>query len=132
MMSVTLNRVLGAFVLLCIPSVHSDVCAAERLSNAGSVGLQRGALFVAVRAGLIKTGWKPVRMHKPEYEYTGTERLLAERHIYEVEACSTDRGSLCIFYYTRQQRCLRVDTVGEQVNAMRVTRWDHTCGIRED
>lgn len=127
MKSVTASGLFSAFVLLCLLAVGGVVGAADRSSNATSASLHRGALFVAVRAALIKSGWKPVRMHDSEYEYTGTERLLAERHIYEVEACSTDRGSLCIFYYVMKKKCLRVDTVGEQVDAMRVTRWDQTC-----
>jgi hypothetical protein len=127
MKSVTASDFSRVFVMLCLPFVCGVVCAADRSSNATSASLHKGALFVAVRAGLIKSGWKPVRMHSSEYEYTGTERLLAERHIYEVEACSTDRGSLCIFYYAMKKKCLRIDTVGEQVDAMRVTRWDRTC-----
>lgn len=127
MKPITASAVFRVFVLLCLPFVGGVVCAADRSSNAKGAGLHQGALFVEVRAGLIKSGWKPVRMHGSEYEYTGTERLLAERHIYEAEACSTDRGSLCIFYYVMKKKCLRVDTVGEQVDAMRVTRWAQTC-----
>jgi hypothetical protein len=89
--------------------------------------LHIGALFGGVRAGLLKTGWKPVRVHDPDYESSGTERLLTGRRIYEVEGCSTDMGSLCIFYYRKGRRCLRVNTVGEQVGMMRVTSWDDSC-----
>lgn len=122
----------GGLMLLCLLVFDGEACAAGRSGNVRSAGLQRGALFLKVRAGLIKGGWTPVRMHSPEYEYTGTERLLAERHIYEVEVCSMDRGSLCIFYYKKERRCLRVDTVGEQVNLMHVTRWDQTCPASEN
>jgi hypothetical protein len=123
----TVISLFRALMLLCLPGFAGEAGTAERSNHVRSAGLQRGALFVEVRAGLIKSGWKPVRMHNAEYEYTGTERLLAERNIYEVEVCSTDRGSLCIFYYVMKQRCLRVDTVGEQVDTMRITRWDRTC-----
>jgi len=67
-------------------------------------------------------------MHADDrYEYSGTEKRLADRHILEVDSCSTDRGSLCIFYYAKDGSCLRIDTIGEQVNSMRVTRWDDSC-----
>jgi hypothetical protein len=90
--------------------------------------LQKGASFVGVRARLIKSGWKPVRMHADDgYEYDGTEKRLADRKFFEVDSCSTDSGSLCIFYYAKGGTCLRVDTVGEQVDEMRVTSWDDSC-----
>lgn len=90
--------------------------------------LQEGELFVRVRANLIKFGWTPVRMHTADnYEYDGTEKHLIDRRFFEVDSCSTDRGSLCILYYAKDGRCLRVDTIGEQVNSMRVTRWDDSC-----
>jgi hypothetical protein len=90
--------------------------------------LREGASFVHVRAHLIKSGWKPVRMHVGDgYDYEGTEKRLADRNVIEVDSCSTDRGSMCIFYYAKDGMCLRIDTMGEQVNAMRVTRWDDSC-----
>jgi hypothetical protein len=102
--------------------------ANERSTAVISLHLQKGASFVSVRARLIESGWKPIRIHADDSdEYDGTEKRLADRKFLEVDSCSTDGGSLCIFYYAKDGTCLRVDTVGEQVDAMRVTRWDNAC-----
>ena len=130
MKSLPRNNLYNALLLLCLLGGAREVYSAEQSTNARNVSLKKGALFVSVRANLIKAGWRPAHIHDSEYEYTGTERILAERHIYEVEACSTDRGSLCIFYYVAKQGCLRIDTVGEKLDEMHVTRWDHTCPKR--
>lgn len=118
----------GASLLMFLPGPDGGARAAERSIPATSLRLQEGASFVSVRARLIKSGWQPVHMHAGEsYEYDATEKRLVDRNVFEVDSCSTDRGSLCIFYYAKDGKCLRVDTVGEQVDAMRVTRWDESC-----
>jgi hypothetical protein len=113
-------------IFLCGPD---DAARANEPSTAAiNLRLQKGALFVGVRARLIKSGWTPVRAHADGgSEYDGTEKRLADRKFFEVDSCSTDSGSLCIFYYAKDGTCLRVDTVGEHVDAMRVTRWDDSC-----
>jgi len=118
----------GAALLLalCLPDGAARVDKhATALMN---LRLQEGASFVHVRSYLIKSGWKPVRMHAGDsYEYDGTEKRLADRNFIEVDSCSTDRGSMYIFYYAKDGMCLRIDTLGEQVDEMRVTRWDDSC-----
>jgi hypothetical protein len=90
--------------------------------------LKVGEPFIRARSRLIKSGWKPIRMHRNDgYEYSGTEKNLAERNILEVDGCSIDAGVLCIFYYSRLTKCLRVDTVGEQVAHITVTKWTDEC-----
>jgi hypothetical protein len=123
------ERIALAVALLMLLSGSDGAARANEPSTpAMNLRLQKGASFVGVRAGLIKSGWKPVRMHADDgYEYDGTEKRLADRKLFEVDSCSTDSGSLCIFYYAKDGSCLRVDTVGEQVDAMRVTRWDDSC-----
>ena len=112
-LALELARPAGAVVVATSPAV---------------VELQAGASFTRARSRLLALGWKPVRMHRDEgYEYSGTEKRLIARQFHEVDSCSTDRGSLCILYYTKQGACLRVDTIGEQVNLMRVTRWEYAC-----
>lgn len=119
---------IGASLLMSLSQSASAVRANEQSITSVNLRLREGASFVSARARLIKSGWKPVRMHADGgYEYSGTEKRLADRHVYEVDSCSTDRGSLCIFYYAKDGSCLRIDTVGEQVNSMRVTRWDDSC-----
>lgn len=117
----------GAALLMCIFGTAGAVHANEPPTTGAHLRLQKGASFVSVRAHLIRSGWKPLRMHADDYEYDGTEKRLADRKFFEVDSCSTDRGSLCIFYYAKDDKCLRVDTVGEQVDTMRVTRWDDSC-----
>jgi hypothetical protein len=131
MKSVAELKALAGASLLIFLSCSNGVAHASEQSTAVTnvhLHLQQGALFVGVRARLIKSGWKPVRMHAGDkYEYAGTEKRLAARHFLEVDSCSTDRGSVCVLYYAKEGTCLRVDTVGEQVDSMRVTRWDDSC-----
>ena len=124
--ALTASAVASLLMFLSGPAhaVHADEQSTTRIS----LRLKEGASFLSVRARLIESGWKPVRMHVDDnYEYDGTEKRLADRHFFEVDSCSTDRGTLCIFYYAKDGACLRVDTAGEQVDAMRVTRWDDSC-----
>jgi phage tail sheath gpL-like len=60
------------------------------------------------------------------YEYSGVEKELATRKFFELDTCSFD-SSRCIFYYAKKGICLRVDTIGEQLNDMTVTRWTREC-----
>lgn len=101
---------------------------AGKTSDIEQVQLKVGESFLAARARLLKFGWKPVHMHKSgNYEYSGAEVRLVERKFFEVGTCSTDAGANCILYYRKPRQCLRLDTVGEQVNHMTVTRWESEC-----
>lgn len=94
----------------------------------GIPSLKVGEPFLSARSKILKAGWRPIRMHSNEdYEYSGTERLLAERKFLEVDYCSTDAGSLCVLYYRKGRQCLRLGTVGEQLKCMEVTRWSAEC-----
>lgn len=118
----------GTALLVSLSAPDDAACATEQSTAVVNLRLQEGLSFVSVRAHLIKSGWTPVRMHVGEnYEYDGTEKRLADRNFFEVDSCSTDRGSMCIFYYAKDGTCLRIDTSGEQVDSMRVTRWDGSC-----
>ncbi|AZV27503.1 hypothetical protein CT157_16315 [Pseudomonas syringae] len=93
----------------------------------GSVGITVGERLVAARYKLIKQGWKPTRMHASDgYEYSGVERELAARNFLELDVCSFD-SSHCILFYSKKGACLRVDTMGEQLKDMMVTRWTDEC-----
>jgi hypothetical protein len=97
-------------------------------ADAAALGLKPGAPFLQARARLIKAGWKPIRVHGNDtYEYSGTEKLLADRGFLEVDSCSTDAGSLCILYYSKASQCLRLDTIGEQIHYMRIRDWMSEC-----
>lgn len=118
----------GISLLVFLSGSNGVVRANEQSTAVTNFRLQEGASFVSVRARLIQSGWKPIRMHAGDgYEYDGTEKRLVDRNFFEVDSCSTDRGSLCILYYAKNSACLRVDTIGEQVNSMQITRWDESC-----
>lgn len=95
-----------------------------------SGSLSIGASFATTRTGLIKSGWKPAPVHRRHGEDVGTETRYVKKHFVEVDSCSMDMGSLCIFYYRKGPKCLRVDTVGE-FGAMHVTTWENLCPPRE-
>ena len=93
----------------------------------GPAGIVVGERLVAAKSKLIKQGWKPTPMHTTDgYEYSGVERELAARKFIELDTCSFD-SSRCILYYAKTGTCLRVDTLGEQVNDMTVTQWTREC-----
>jgi hypothetical protein len=93
-----------------------------------NLSLKVGEPFLSARAKILRSGWRPMGMHSNgEYEYSGTERVLADRKFSEVDYCSTDAGSLCVLYYSKGTKCLRLGTVGEQLKYMEVTRWTEEC-----
>ena len=104
----------------------ADVSQAANDKN-GSAGITVDEPLVSARSKLIKQGWKPTRMHTSDgYEYSGVERELAARNFLELDVCSFD-SSRCILFYSKKGACLRVDTMGEQLKDMRVTRWRNEC-----
>lgn len=111
------------------PTASSSVAISTVLSpTVTKLSLHEGMSFLRARARLIKSGWVPTPMHtNDQYEYSGAEKRLIERNFREVDFCSIDRGALCILYYAKESSCLRIDTVGEQVESMRVTRWTEEC-----
>lgn len=93
----------------------------------GPAGIAVDEPLVSARFKLIKQGWKPTRMHTRDgYEYSGVERELAARNFLELDTCSFD-SSRCILFYSKKGACLRVDTMGEQLKDMTVTRWAEEC-----
>ncbi|MBV4476850.1 hypothetical protein [Pseudomonas botevensis] len=93
----------------------------------GPAGIAVDEPLVSARSKLIKQGWKPTRMHTGDgYEYSGVERELAARNFLELDTCSFD-SSRCILFYSKKGACLRVDTMGEQLKDMTVTRWADEC-----
>ncbi|MDD1136731.1 hypothetical protein M5G22_04100 [Pseudomonas sp. TNT2022 ID233] len=93
----------------------------------GPAGIAVDESLVSARSKLIKGGWKPTRMHTSDGdEYSGVERELAARNFLEFDTCSFD-SSRCILFYSKKGACLRVDTIGEQLKDMTVTRWTDEC-----
>lgn len=93
----------------------------------GPAGIAVDEPLLSARSKLLKQGWKPTRMHTSDgYEYSGVERELAARKFLELDTCSFD-SSRCILFYSKKGACLRVDTIGEQLKDMTVTRWTDEC-----
>lgn len=102
----------------------------RKISSIKDLHLKAGESFLEVRTRILRLGWKPERMHSNDnYAYDGAEKRLAERGFLEVDSCSIDAGANCILYYRNVDKCLRLDTVGEQVNDMIITRWTDECPI---
>ena len=100
----------------------------SKASSCSSLKITTGESFLAARARIIREGWTPIRVHNNDnYEYDGAEKRLIERGFLEVDSCSIDAGANCILYYSKKSSCLRIDTIGEQVNDMRVTHWAKEC-----
>lgn len=93
----------------------------------GPAGIAAGQPLTHARAALIQRGWQPIRRHVTDgYEYSGAELELTKRKIFEVDSCSSD-SSRCILYYRKKGECLRMDTIGEKLGDMTVTRWTNEC-----
>lgn len=108
----------------------SDAALADGLpkdATRGPEGIAEGEALLSARAKLLKQGWKPTRRHVADgYEYSGAELQLTGRKIFEVDSCSMD-SSRCILYYSKKGTCLRIDSIGEQLRDMTVTRWTDEC-----
>jgi hypothetical protein len=85
--------------------------------------LKKGMSFLAARKLLIHKGWRPI---KSNADYGGTEKILINGHIKEVESCAMDRA-VCIFNYRKVDKCLRLFTQGEEIKDMRVYEWTNDC-----
>lgn len=95
--------------------------------NHGPAGIAVDEPLVSAGSKLIKQRWKPTRIHTSDnYEYSGVERELAAHNFLELDTCSFD-SSRCILFYSKKGACLRVDTVGQQLKDMTVTRWTDEC-----
>lgn len=93
----------------------------------GPAGITAGQPLTQARATLIQQGWQPIRRHATDsYDYSGAELELTKRKIFEVDSCSSD-SSRCILYYRKNGGCLRMDTIGEKLGDMTVTRWTNEC-----
>lgn len=99
-------------------------------ANIDNPFMKVGEQFLVARSRILQAGWHPIRMHENDgYEYFGAERELTDQKFLEVDSCSMDAGALCILYYSKGSKCLRVDTAGERLNQMKVTRWTDECPV---
>lgn len=100
------------------------------LAQAGLAMPHAGEKFVGARARLYSAGWRPdPGSHASSGDYMGLDRLLVQSGYLEVDYCSVGR-SFCILQYVKGAACLRVQTQGEQISAMKVERWSNACRDR--
>lgn len=89
--------------------------------------LKQNMSLLRARDLLLKHGWQPIAMHQTDgYEYDGAEKEFVRRGFMEVDSCSND-SARCILFYRKAERCLRLDTIGEHMLAMKVVRWTDEC-----
>ena len=116
-----------AVVCCCVFASSAYADGVPRDVQRGPAGITTGQPLLNARATLIKHGWKPIRRHTDDgYEYSGAELELTARKIFEVDTCSSD-SSRCVLFYAKKGDCLRMDTIGERLNWMTVTRWANEC-----
>jgi hypothetical protein len=131
MMSGLFSIIVGLTIVAVVEFGVQDAALAstETLNpRVEGVGLNVAKPFVLARTHLLAAGWKPVRIHtNADDDYFGLERKLVGHNFLEFDSCSVDAGSLCDFYYRKAGKCLRVDTIGEQVREMKVLQWMHQC-----
>ena len=123
--------IMGLAFSLALPATTVKAQGSDNSRMTPSINdldLKTGESFLKARTRIIKHGWKPIRMHRSDnYEYSGTEKDLADRGFREVDSCSMDAGVLCTLYYSKAQECLRLETRGEQVNNIRLRLWLKEC-----
>jgi hypothetical protein len=91
-------------------------------------GGEDGSFFLKKRDRLLSEGWQPKRMHRVnEYDYIGFEKYIISRKFYELESCSVDNKSFCIFNYVKGDKCLRITTEGEEFRSLRVISISSEC-----
>lgn len=100
------------------------------MSRAAPVTLQSGESFTHARSRIYAAGWRAdLRAHVAVGEYAGMDRRLIERGFDEVDYCSVGE-TFCVLQYTRGKSCLRLQTQGEQIEAMKVVSWSAECRER--
>ena len=128
-MKTTIIALLLSVATLVSGAAYSDGMHAETAtapSSVAGVKLREGEVFAPARARLVKQGWKPDNVHPNKDEYIDPDTRAKLGTFPEVHVCSMDTAS-CILYYKKAGKCLRVDTVGETIKAMKVVEWRQEC-----
>lgn len=99
------------------------LCCAGFLVNATEIPIKEGMSFTSARRALIQNGWKP---NPTDSERIGVETILIRKGFIEIESC-TMGIQFCSFYYLKDQTCLGVATVGEEIKDMKIYSWNFEC-----
>ena len=102
-------------ILLGLPSA---------IASATEIPVKESMPFLSARNALIKDGWRPEA--PKERQPVGTAVELLNRGITEVERC-TQGVQYCQFHYKKNQKCLGITTIGEEVEDLVIDAWDFKC-----
>jgi hypothetical protein len=101
----------------------SFLCCISFFASATNAPIKEGMSFVSARKALLNNGWKPNKTYSGEY---GVENILRRKGFVEIESCSVG-VQYCLFNYTKNDTCLGVGTVGEEIKDMKVYSWHFKC-----
>ncbi|MCC8402414.1 hypothetical protein LJ655_11000 [Paraburkholderia sp. MMS20-SJTN17] len=109
--------------MIKVPVAAGILVLASLIAHAEEVKVAMN--FLHARNLLIHKGWYPVQSTMPG-EHIGIENILVRDGIKEVESCAIDRPS-CIFNYSKNNKCLRLVTFGENVPTMKIIDISNSC-----
>ncbi len=92
-------------------------------SSAADLPIKEGMPFLKARKALIKNGWEPNTTYSGEF---GVESVIQRKGFNEIESC-TEGVRYCSFNYIKNEDCLGVGTVGEEVKDMKIYSWNFKC-----
>ncbi|KPC53849.1 hypothetical protein [Amantichitinum ursilacus] len=87
--------------------------------------LNKQMTFKQARRAILRAGWQPIRSDDRDHDY-GVVSALHHKGVKEITQCS-EGESFCNFYYRKQNECLRLITIGEQLPALKVYDWTSEC-----
>jgi hypothetical protein len=112
------NSALIFFSGLILLLNFSDVVADE---------IKQGMRFRAAINLIKHQQWRPFDVHAQYgYELIGLEKKLYDLGFNAIESCSFEQA-ICVFNYIKNNRCLRLMTIGERMKDMTVYQWSFEC-----
>jgi hypothetical protein len=95
--------------------------------NVTAEALKHGMPFYAAVRLIQRQHWQPFDVHRQyNYQHIGMDSKLYQLGFKAVESCSFEQ-SICVFNYRKNNRCLRLTSIGEKVKAMTVYQWSYQC-----
>lgn len=103
-------------------------------SGSAKVPLRSGESFQKSRIEILRDGWKPVVQAETNTEVEGNVKELLKAGYPEANECSGTGLNYCVFWYRRDNICLRLTTQGEYYpsnDSPKVHHWtvDEKCPV---
>lgn len=105
------------------------LCCASAFASATDLPITKGMPFLSARKALIAHGWKPIATVTDETTRIGTETILSNLGFIEVERC-TQGFPYCEFNYKKNNKCLVISTIGEEIKDLVIRDWGFTCPVK--